>query len=35
MDEPESKSGLAFAAREKLDNLCFLVNRNSSDWMVR
>ena len=28
MDEPESKSGLAFAAREKLDNLCFLVNCN-------
>tara|TARA_Y100001934_G_scaffold173064_1_gene205134 strand:+ start:3066 stop:5720 length:2655 start_codon:yes stop_codon:yes gene_type:complete len=28
MDEPESKGGLAFAAREKLDNLCFLVNCN-------
>ena len=28
MDEPESKGGLAFAAREKLDNLCFLINCN-------
>ncbi|MCL1125764.1 pyruvate dehydrogenase (acetyl-transferring), homodimeric type [Shewanella surugensis] len=28
MDEPESRGALSFAAREKLDNLCFLVNCN-------
>jgi pyruvate dehydrogenase E1 component len=28
MDEPESRGSLSFAAREKLDNLCFLVNCN-------
>ncbi|MFN7087853.1 MAG: alpha-ketoglutarate dehydrogenase [Burkholderiales bacterium] len=28
MDEPESLAGLAFAAREKLDNLIFVVNCN-------
>ena len=28
MDEPESIAGLTLAAREKLDNLCFIVNCN-------
>jgi len=28
MDEPESRGSLSFAAREKLDNLCFLINCN-------
>ncbi|MPS32337.1 MULTISPECIES: pyruvate dehydrogenase (acetyl-transferring), homodimeric type [unclassified Salinivibrio] len=28
MDEPESRGALSFAAREKLDNLCFLINCN-------
>ncbi|WP_299493197.1 pyruvate dehydrogenase (acetyl-transferring), homodimeric type [uncultured Shewanella sp.] len=28
MDEPESRGAISFAAREKLDNLCFLVNCN-------
>jgi len=28
MDEPESRGSLSFAAREQLDNLCFLINRN-------
>jgi pyruvate dehydrogenase E1 component len=28
MDEPESRGSLSFASREKLDNLCFLVNCN-------
>ena len=28
MDEPESIAGLTLAAREKLDNLCFVVNCN-------
>ena len=28
MDEPESISGLTLAARERLDNLCFIVNCN-------
>ena len=28
MDEPESQGGLSFAAREKLDNLTFIVNCN-------
>ena len=28
MDEPESTSGIAMAAREKLDNLIFVVNCN-------
>ena len=28
MDEPESIAGLALAAREKLDNLCFVINCN-------
>jgi pyruvate dehydrogenase E1 component len=28
MDEPESRGSLSFAAREQLDNLCFLVNCN-------
>ena len=28
MDEPESVGGLAFAAREKLDNLTFIINCN-------
>lgn len=28
MDEPESRGALSFAGREKLDNLCFLVNCN-------
>ncbi|ENK1947140.1 pyruvate dehydrogenase (acetyl-transferring), homodimeric type [Vibrio cholerae] len=28
MDEPESRGAISFAAREKLDNLCFLINCN-------
>ena len=28
MDEPESRGSLSFASREKLDNLCFLINCN-------
>ncbi len=28
MDEPESRGAVSFAAREKLDNLCFLINCN-------
>ncbi|WP_119468461.1 pyruvate dehydrogenase (acetyl-transferring), homodimeric type [Vibrio cholerae] len=28
MDEPESRGAISFAAREKLDNLCFLLNCN-------
>lgn len=28
MDEPESRGAISFAAREKLNNLCFLVNCN-------
>lgn len=28
MDEPESRGSLSFAAREKLDNLCFVINCN-------
>ena len=28
MDEPESRGALSFAAREKLNNLCFLINCN-------
>ncbi|MGL6001282.1 MAG: pyruvate dehydrogenase (acetyl-transferring), homodimeric type [Plesiomonas sp.] len=28
MDEPESKGALTFAAREKLDNLCYVINCN-------
>lgn len=28
MDEPESRGAIAFAAREKLDNLCFVINCN-------
>ncbi|MBW3165611.1 pyruvate dehydrogenase (acetyl-transferring), homodimeric type [Ferrimonas balearica] len=28
MDEPESRGALSFAAREGLDNLCFLINCN-------
>ncbi len=28
MDEPEAKAGLSIAAREKLDNLIFVVNCN-------
>jgi len=28
MDEPESRGSLSFAAREQLDNLCFLINCN-------
>lgn len=28
MDEPESRGGISFAAREKLDNLCFMINCN-------
>ncbi|EPE37866.1 pyruvate dehydrogenase (acetyl-transferring), homodimeric type [Candidatus Photodesmus anomalopis] len=28
MDEPESRGALSFAAREQLDNLCFLINCN-------
>ena len=28
MDEPESRGAISFAAREKLDNLCYLVNCN-------
>ena len=28
MDEPESRGALSFASREKLDNLCFLINCN-------
>ena len=28
MDEPESRGAISFAAREKLDNLCFVVNCN-------
>lgn len=28
MDEPESKGALTIAAREKLDNLCFIINCN-------
>jgi len=28
MDEPESRGSIAFAAREKLDNLCFVINCN-------
>lgn len=27
-DEPESRGAISFAAREKLDNLCFLINCN-------
>lgn len=28
MDEPESRGGISFASREKLDNLCFVINCN-------
>ncbi|MGL5292100.1 MAG: pyruvate dehydrogenase (acetyl-transferring), homodimeric type, partial [Vibrionaceae bacterium] len=28
MDEPESRGAISFAAREKLDNLCFVINCN-------
>ncbi|GGB63003.1 pyruvate dehydrogenase (acetyl-transferring), homodimeric type [Shewanella inventionis] len=28
MDEPESRGAISFASREKLDNLCFLINCN-------
>jgi pyruvate dehydrogenase E1 component len=28
MDEPESRGAISFASRERLDNLCFLVNCN-------
>ncbi|KAF7772118.1 pyruvate dehydrogenase (acetyl-transferring), homodimeric type [Pseudoalteromonas citrea] len=28
MDEPESRGAISFAAREKLDNLCYLINCN-------
>ncbi|WP_025820711.1 pyruvate dehydrogenase (acetyl-transferring), homodimeric type [Shewanella marina] len=28
MDEPEARGAISFAAREKLDNLCFLINCN-------
>ncbi len=28
MDEPESRGAISFAAREKLNNLCFLINCN-------
>ncbi|KQB09530.1 pyruvate dehydrogenase (acetyl-transferring), homodimeric type [Vibrio metoecus] len=28
MDEPESRGAISFAARERLDNLCFLINCN-------
>lgn len=28
MDEPESRGAISFAKREKLDNLCFLINCN-------
>ncbi|CSA98739.1 Pyruvate dehydrogenase E1 component [Vibrio cholerae] len=28
MDEPESRGAISFAARENLDNLCFLINCN-------
>ncbi|VVC75275.1 Pyruvate dehydrogenase E1 component [Aquicella siphonis] len=37
MDEPESMAGLAFAAREQLDNLIFVVNCNLQrlDGLVR
>ncbi|WP_337910336.1 pyruvate dehydrogenase (acetyl-transferring), homodimeric type [Vibrio cholerae] len=28
MDEPESRGAISFAAREKLDNLCFMINCN-------
>jgi pyruvate dehydrogenase E1 component len=28
MDEPESRGAVSFAAREKLDNLCYLINCN-------